>query len=169
MKKIKILTIALLSLLFFNQVYAVCPICTVAVGAGVGLSRWLGIDDSIIGLWIGGLIVSMIVWTIAWLKSKNISFKGLGLITTISWYLLTIIPLYFMDIIGHPLNSLCNCGLDKLLMGVIVGSLGFWFAAEWYFYLKEKNNGRAYFPFQKVVMPISPLVIMSIIFYLITR
>lgn len=32
---------------------AVCPVCTVAVGTGVGLSRWLGVDDTITGLWLG--------------------------------------------------------------------------------------------------------------------
>ncbi|MCX6758247.1 MAG: hypothetical protein NTX14_00895, partial [Candidatus Nealsonbacteria bacterium] len=55
------------SLLTARPALAVCPICTVAVGAGLGLSRWFGIDDSISGLWIGGLIVSFILWTIDWL------------------------------------------------------------------------------------------------------
>ena len=50
--------------------YAICPICTLAVGAGVGLSRWLGVDDTVTGLWIGGLTVSMILWTIFWADKK---------------------------------------------------------------------------------------------------
>jgi len=53
-----------------QKVLAVCPLCTVAVGAGVGLSRWLGIDDVITGLWIGGLIVSLIAWSENWLDKK---------------------------------------------------------------------------------------------------
>ena len=36
-----------------------CPVCAVAVGFGLGLSRWLKIDDAISGLWIGALIVSL--------------------------------------------------------------------------------------------------------------
>lgn len=74
-----------------------------------------------------------------------------------------------MNIMGHPLNTFCNCGIDKLLIGIVSGSISFWFGAIWYFYLKEKNNGHAYFPFQKVVMPISPLIILSIIFYFLTK
>ncbi|BFT94174.1 MAG: hypothetical protein MNSN_07740 [Minisyncoccus archaeiphilus] len=159
---------ALFFLFLFDKVQAVCPICTVAVGAGVGLSRWLGIDDSIIGLWVGGLTVSMIVWTISWLESKKIGFTGMNFLSTILWYALMVIPLYFMGIIGHPYNALGTYGIDKLLMGIVIGSIGFYFGAEWYFYLKEKNGGHAYFPFQKVVMPISPLILMSIVFYLIT-
>ena len=42
-----------LGLFFAIPAKAICPVCTVAVGAGIGLSRWLGIDDSITGLWIG--------------------------------------------------------------------------------------------------------------------
>lgn len=171
MKKISIyfLSILAFNFLFAKKALAVCPICAVAVGTGVGLSRWLGIDDSITGLWIGGLTVSMITWTISWFDRKNINFKGKNIITAIGYYLLIVVPLYFMEIIGNPLNSLCGCGLDKLLLGVIAGSVSFYFGASWYFYLKEKNSGHAYFPFQKVVMPISPLIILSIIFYFLTK
>jgi hypothetical protein len=174
MKKIFILMLSIIgaSLLFAKQALAVCPICTVAVGVGVGLSRWLGIDDTITGLWVGGLIVSMIAWTESWLEKKNIRFKGRIFVNIFAYYALIIIPLYYSGIIGHPLNKLfCFCGfnIDKLFFGIFTGSLAFWFGAEWYFYLKEKNSGHSYFPFQKVVLPISPLIIMSIIFYLLTK
>ncbi len=61
-----------------------CPVCTIAVGAGIGLSRWLGVDDLISGLWIGGLIVSLIGMTILWLNKKNLknNFLRLAIIIT---------------------------------------------------------------------------------------
>ncbi len=158
-----------LSFIFAKKALAVCPICTLAVGTGVGLSRWLGIDDTITGLWIGGFVVSMITWTLSWFDKKNIRFKGRVIATIVGYYLLIIVPLYFAGIIGSPLNTLCACGLDKLLLGIIVGSFGFWFGASWYYYLKEKHGGRAYFPFQKVAMPIGPLIILTIIFYFLTK
>jgi hypothetical protein len=174
MKKLPIYLLVTLGLsfTFAKEALAVCPLCTVVVGAGVGLSRWLGIDDSITGLWIGGLIVSMIIWTISWLDKKNISFKGKTIITVLAYYFLIIFPLYFIGLIGHGENSLlCWCGFhfDKLSLGIIVGSIGFWFGASWYNYLKERHGGRAYFPFQKVVMPVGPLIILSIIFYFLTK
>jgi len=171
MKKIAIyfLSIFAVSFLFAQKVLAVCPICTVAVGLGVGFSRWLGIDDVITGLWVGGLIVSMITWTEDWLERKNIRFKGRIFVNILAYYALTIIPLYYSGIIGNPLNTLSVFGLDKLLFGIIAGSLAFWFGASWYFHLKEKNNGHAYFPFQKVVMPILPLIILSVIYYFLTK
>lgn len=168
----KIFSVSGLSLVFLSlaqKVWAVCPICTVGVTIGVGLSRWLGIDDTITGLWIGGLVVSMITWTLSWLDKKNIKFKGRMIITILAYYLLIVVPLYFTNIIGNPLNTLCACGLDKLLFGIIIGSFAFWFGASWYYYLKKKNNNKAYFPFQKVLMPIAPLIILSIIFYFLTK
>jgi hypothetical protein len=173
MKKIELVSLSILGLglLMVKPALAVCPICTIAVGAGVGFSRWLGIDDMITGLWIGGLIVSMITWTESWLEKKNIRFKGRTLLNILGYYVLVIIPLYYSGIIGHPLNTLCFCGvdIDRLLFGIIVGSLAFWLGAEWYYHMKEKNGGHAYFPFQKVVMPVSPLIILSIIFYFIIK
>lgn len=158
-----------LCLMFAKQALAVCPVCTIAVGAGVGFSRWIGIDDSITGLWIGGLTVSIVIWTISWFDKKNIRFRGRGVLIILGCYLLIVVPLYFMGMIGDPINALCACFLDKLSIGILVGSLAFWFGASWYYYLKEKNGGHAYFPFQKVVMPVSPLIIMSIIFYFLTK
>ncbi len=171
MKKLLIFLLSLFAFGLFGvkQALAVCPICTIAVTAGVGLSRWLGIDDSITGLWIGGLTVSMITWTMSWYEKKNIKFKGKGILTIFGYYLLIVVPLFFIGMIGNPLNMICACGADKLLIGIVIGSLGFWAGVEWYFHLKTKNNGHAYFPFQKVVMPVSPLIILSIIFYYLTK
>lgn len=167
-KAISILTILGAGLLLARPALAVCPVCTLAVAAGVGLSRWLGIDDTITGLWIGGLIVSMITWTLSWLDKKQIRFIGRSIITAIGYYALVVVPLYFMGVIGNPANAIYLSWLDKLLLGIIVGSAGFWAGASWYYYLK-KNNSHAYFPFQKVVMPIAPLIILSVLFYFLTK
>lgn len=157
---------------FAEKAFTMCPICTAAAGTAIGLSRWLGIDDSITGLWIGGLIVSMIIWTINWLDKKNIKFKGRAFVITLGYYLLIVIPLYFMVIRGNSSNLLrvgVSGEIDKLLLGIIAGSFSFWFGASWHYFLKEKNQGKAYFPFQKVVMPIAPLLILSLIFYFLTK
>ncbi len=109
----------------------------------------------------------MIMWTINWLNKKNIHFKGRKIITTLGYYLLIVIPLYWIGIMGHPLNILW--GVDKILLGTIIGSLGFLGAGLWYYRLKAKNGGHAYFPFQKVAMPVGTLLILSLIFYFLTR
>lgn len=142
-----------------------CPVCTVAVISGIGLSRWLGIDDSISGLWIGALLIVLSYWTTKWLNRKNINFKGLGLLTLVVYYISILIPLYLQDIAGHPFNKIW--GIDKLVFGLIAGAAVFYSGVLLSDYLKKRNDGKAYFPFQKVVLPISPLIIISIVFYLI--
>jgi len=157
-------------LIFFGTITAgiakaVCPVCTIAVTTCVGLARWLKIDDSITGLWIGGLIVSLIAWTIDYLNRKNIRFGGRKPLVAIGYYVLVIVPLYFTGIIGHPLNKCW--GIDKLLMGIIIGSVVFTVAALLHNYLKNKNNNKSYFPLQKVAFPVGFLAITSLITYLI--
>lgn len=147
--------------------FAICPICTIAVGAGIGLTEYLGIDDTIAGLWIGGLNVSLIVWTVGWLNKKNIKFFGRKPLIAIFYYALTILPLYFKGMLGNDLNKIW--GYDKIIFGVVVGSIAFAIGALSYAYLKKRNGDKAYFPFQKVVMPVLPLIILSIIFYFITK
>nr|MDA3802631.1 hypothetical protein [Patescibacteria group bacterium] len=166
MKKVyKFLPVILLaSFLFAKNTLAVCPICTIAVGAGVGFSRYLGIDDVVSGLWVGGLLASMVSWTESWLTKKKINFKGRLIVDILFYYLIVIIPLYYSGMIGNPNNTIGSYGIDKLLFGIIVGSISFWFGASWYFQIKRNNGGHAYFPFQKVVMPISPLIILSILY-----
>lgn len=170
MKKISLSLTIITSFLIALPAKAICPVCVVAVGAGLGLSEYLGIDDTIAGAWIGGLLVAMSVWTINWFNKKNWHFgqKDLrDIVVFILYYVLTIWPLYAQNLMGHPDNRLW--GIDKLLLGIIAGSLFFAASAAWYNYLKKKNNGRAYFPFQKVAMPLGSLVILSFIFYLIVR
>jgi hypothetical protein len=146
---------------------AVCPVCTIAVGTGVGLSRWLGVDDAITGLWLGGLIVSLIIWSVFWMDARNIRFRGRALITTITYYLLICVPLYFGGMLGHPENAFL--GMDKLMLGMGAGSLAFLAGACWYQRLKNKHEGHAIFPFQKVVMPVAPLLILSVVFHFLIQ
>jgi hypothetical protein len=168
MKRILLFTFYfLIFTLLAQQASAVCPVCTVAVVAGVGLSRWLGIDDTVTGIWIGGLTVSLIAWTLNWFSKKHYDFFGKRTSTIVGYFFLIIMPLYWMDIIGHPLNKLW--GVDKLLLGIIFGSFIFWGGERFCCWLKKRNEGKAHFPFQKVAIPIIFLIIASLIFYFITK
>ena len=151
---------------FAYSAQAVCPVCVVAVSACVGLSQYLGIDDTISGLWIGGLLLSVTIWTIDWLKRKNVRFYGRKILTVAFFYIFTIGPLYKSEMIGHPSNMLW--GFDKLLLGIILGSIAFLLAVFLNECLKKRNGDKVFFPFQKVVMPIVILGILSGVFYSLT-
>ncbi len=162
----KILTLFLA--LFFaaaGSVKAVCPVCVVAVGGGLGISRWLGVDDAISSLWIGALLAAMSLWTIDWIQKKNWKFVFYKAVTWVLYYGLTVGPLYYYGLIGHPLNKIF--GIDKILFGVILGTAVFLGGVWLNLFLKLKNNGKQYFNYQKVVVPFLSLVAASLILYLI--
>lgn len=146
---------------------AVCPVCALAVGAGVGFTKWLGIDDTITGLWIGGLTASLIAWTVSFLTRHNIVFYGRKILVTVFYFASMVGGLSYSGYIGHPFNKLW--GMDKLLLGIGIGAIAFAFGCYLYRRSKEKNNGHARFAFQKVVYPVGVLVVLSLIFYGITR
>ena len=165
MKRVFFLLFLILSLILANNAIAVCPACTLAVGAGLGLSRWLKIDDLISGIWVGALIVSLTFWTDDFLKKKKINIKFSHLIILVIYLLLVILPLYFSGIIGHPLNTIL--GIDKLILGTFLGIILFYLANYLNNYLKSKNNNKVYFAYQKVIIPVGILLISSLIIFLI--
>lgn len=147
--------------------HAICPVCTVAVGAGLGLARWLGVDDTVTGLWIGALTVSMSAWTVNWLAKKKWRFQPNFWLVLAAYAALIFLPLWHQGIVGHPLNTLW--GIDKVLLGSVIGAVVFALMVRAYEILKKRNGGHAHFPFQKVAMPIAPLLALSLAFYLITK
>jgi hypothetical protein len=129
------------------------------------VSRWLGISDLISALWIGGLLASMSLWIINWMNKKKISFKWADEIIFASFYLMAIIPLWISGAIGSPLNTLF--GADKIILGITAGTVVFIVTELSYENMKKKNNGRALFLFQKVVMPFAVLAVFSALMFLV--
>lgn len=165
-------TILALTLALTRPAYAVCPVCTVAVVGGLGLSRWLGIDDSITGVWTGGLMISLTLWTVSWLEKKNFTWlKRIGntaryVLIFLFWILFTYVPLWYSGIIGHPFNRIF--GIDKLIFGSIVGA-GAFLLGVWADKKEREIKGQILFNFQRVVFPVTALVIASLVMYFLTK
>lgn len=145
-----------------------CPVCTVTVIAGLGISRLLGIDDLISSLWIGGFILSFSFVTINWIAKRwpKIDTKYYKLPLVASIYLLVLIPLKLNHSIGIARNTLW--GVDKILLGTFVGSLVF-LAGIWADKKERQIKGRQLLKFQRVVFPVLGLIISSLVFYFITK
>lgn len=145
-----------------------CPVCTVTVVAGLGLSRLLGIDDVIISIWIGALILSLSYVTYNWISKKWPRFQNIYylVLTAIIMYAFTIIPLLLNGSIGMKTNCLWN--IDKILLGISIGSVTF-LLGVWADKKERKIKNKQLFPYQKVVFPVALLIIVSIIFYFITK
>lgn len=160
------ITFTLASIFIARKAYAFCPVCTLAIGAGLVLLEKYGVDNTISGVWIGALTLSSAFWTVNWLKKKNITFPYITPAMIVFYYACVIWPLWYKDVIGLPGKSLW--GIDKVVLGMAFGSVFFYLGGLWYEKIKAKNGGHAWFPFQKIVWAISPLIILSAIFYFMT-
>jgi len=162
-KKITPLFLSLLAFLISaSPVNAQCPVCIVTIGGSVLLSRYLGIDDLIVGIWSGGLILSLGLWTSTFIKRTFI--KGQKWILTALLWITTVLGLKQAGFIGNPTCKIH--GHDKLLTGIIAGTIVFLLAYATDFVLRKlnKNNpGKAFFPYQRVVIPVLLLIIATLI------
>lgn len=143
---------------FSGSLQAVCPLCTLAVGAGAGFLQRLGVDDSIIGLWIGAVFASLVAWTIIFLSGIHIRFLGRKPLVVLLYGAL------FWWMLSH--NNMLN---TKIFLSIPVGIVVFASGAAGYNYIKAKNGGRANFPLQKVVMPLGLLMVVSLVLWCITK
>lgn len=146
---------------------AVCPVCTVAVGAGLEGARLLGVDDVITGIWAGGLTLSLFFWTAGWLKKRGVKSAFWQIVVPFVFYYSLLGMVYLFPSVVFGANTLW--GIDKFLLGAIVGTVAFYLGARWYIKIKRDNGGHAKFAFQKVVVPLSFLLIATVIFWFITK
>lgn len=145
-----------------------CPVCTVTVIAGLGLSRLLGIDDVITSIWIGAFVLSFSFVTTAWIDKKwpklEIGKWKLQIIALM--YLLVLVPLKLNGSVGIAGNILW--GIDKILFGTVIGSASF-LIGIWIDKKVRKDQGKQLFDFQKVVFPVLAIIISSLVFYFVTK
>lgn len=145
-----------------------CPICTVTVIAGLGISRLLGIDDLITSIWIGGFILSFSFITIDWIGKKwpRLKVNNYQLPIIVLMYLLVLVPLKLNHSIGIALNKLW--GIDKIILGTFIGSIvfliGIWADKK----VRKMGGGKQLFIYQKVVFPVFSLILASVVFYFLT-
>ena len=139
-----------------------CAVCTVAVGASLEIARHYGVDDCVVGVWAGALLALLGYWLILWFEKKNWNFAGRDFwlmalsVGSIGFMYISEIP-YSPQIIGVFY-------LDPLLFSTILGALTFIYVSKFYQYMKAKNGGHAHFPFEKVVLPVLALVLLSLYF-----
>src|SRR3989344_2574827 len=116
-KMLGLFLIPLLSLIaIIPSVMAHCPLCTAATVVGVGVTRSLGWDDSIVGVFVGAMIVSSALWINNILKKKNIGGNNLLRVSsiTLATLILTILTFYYAGLFG-PGNTFRIFGMEKIL------------------------------------------------------
>ena len=156
--------------LLFGAMYAMsgvanpaCAVCTVAIGAGLDVARRFGVVDSVVGLWAGAMLALLGYWTLKFMDKRKWHFFGRDVLVM----LLSIAMIGFVYLGVVDYNPVSVCGvlvMDPVLFGTVCGALIFILTSKFYQWLKKKNGGHAHFPFEKVVLPVAVLALVSWLF-----
>ncbi|MDO4162235.1 MAG: hypothetical protein Q4D80_04440 [Pseudomonadota bacterium] len=155
-----IFSLIILAALFYTlPSYAnpACPVCTVGVAVGLEIARNMGVDDGVIGVWAGALLMLVGYWTILWCDKKNWNFKFRNQIL-IALSLSMIAGIYVKELTYTP-KPILIFYLDPFLFCTLLGAAVLAYSSVLYQWMKAKNGGHAHFPFEKVVLPIAALAL----------
>jgi hypothetical protein len=155
---IAVLLLSTIYLLLATPTFAQCPVCIITVGGGMFIAKELGIDDFLVSLWISGLNTAISFWLSTKIKHRVFSILMLNL--TLSYFI-------FTNKTGSVTNQIF--GLDKIISGHILGMF-IWFLGIFVDRKSRRlNGGKILFPYQKVVFPISILIIFTLLFKLLFK
>lgn len=147
--------------MLIKPVYATCPVCVVAVGGGLWIAEKLGVDDLIAAIWIGAFVTAAAIALAG--KFRLLKLPKPEVSWSIIFYFLTLATLQLQGILNDPYCKIW--GICKIWLGITIGTVFFWLGFLLDRFLRSKNNGKAFFPFQKVVLPIAIILAISLIFY----
>ena len=152
-------------MLFVKQALAnpACAVCTIAVGASLEIARKLGVDDSVVGVWAGAFLVLLGYWTIKWFDKKGWNFKGRDLMVLVAS--VAMIGFMYISKLEYHAEVIGVFYLDPFLFSTIAGAVVLVVSSDFYQWMKKKNGGHAHFPFEKVVVPVLALFLLSMYFY----
>ncbi|KKU03673.1 MAG: hypothetical protein UX88_C0023G0015 [Candidatus Woesebacteria bacterium GW2011_GWC2_47_16] len=164
MKKILVFVLGLVSPLFFAPAaLAHCPLCVAGAGAGLSLSRLLGIDDSITGVWLAAFLGAVSFWTeTALIKDKELKLILRPLIY-IGIFVATIWSFYKFNLIVTHGEIF---GLHKLTFGMIAGGILF-YLVDVIDDLSIKKYGKVFFPYQRIIVSLGSMLLLSIGIYIL--
>ena len=136
------------------------PICAIGIASGLAISRWLGIDDLTLGLWIGALILSFSIQFDIFLSKKGKSFPLSFWAIFLGTSALSFLPI-LKTITSDPS---CNIlGFPRVICGSVLGALMLFLVDKVNLFVIDKHNKKVYFYYQKAIIPIIALIIISMI------
>lgn len=159
------LGVFLSSLLLSMKAFAnpACVVCTVAIGASLSIARYFGVDDCVVGVWTGAMLAIIGYWTIRFCEKKNWNFKFRDSILMI--LSVGMVGFMYMSQLTYTPIIIGFLYIDSFLLTNILGAVALIASMNLYAWMKERNGGHAHFPFEKVVVPLVCVFLVSLIFH----
>lgn len=161
---------AFLSMLFISakaMANPACPVCMVTIGTSLWVAEKLGLDKCVIGVWSGALLAIVGYFLIRWFNKKNWRFPARDAVLMVL-SVGSISMMYLPQMPGGLIYDPIIIGflyIDSFLLSNIIGAVVFILGVHFYEWMKAKNGGHAHFPFEKVVVPVAMIALVSLLFY----
>ena len=141
-----------------------CAVCTVAIGASLSIARKMGVHDEVVGVWAGAMLAIVGYWVMRWCDKRHWHFRYRDpLIMGLS--IASVGLMYFGDLVYNPKLFLGFLYIDSFLFATVVGAFVFIGSMKFYEWMKARNGGHAHFPFEKVVVPVLSVFVVSLLFH----
>lgn len=154
-KLIAFLSVPGIFLLMPKVAFAHCPLCVAGAAAGVTLTRWVGVDDSITGVWLAAFLGAISFWTDSALSRRKKIPYSKPLIYII-FFGLTIWSFYKFQLVIRMTQIF---GFDKLTFGMLTGGI--------LFYLVDLIKIKHYFNYQRIVISLGSMAALSLAIYIL--
>lgn len=148
-------------LVFASSIFAHCPLCVAGTGAGLALSRWLGIDDSISGVWIAAFLGAISLWFASTLKKKYLPLQEL--VIYVGVFGITLWSFYAFNLIDKHAGLIM--GIPKLTFGIVTGGIVFYLMETGNTFIKKKR-GKVLFAYQPIVFSLVAMLVLSAAIYI---
>lgn len=157
MKKIKyFITAAIIFFFSPNPVFAHCPLCVAGAGAGLSISRFLGIDDSITGIWFAAFLGATALWGANSLKKKIVPLQDTFIY--ILTFVATIWSFYQFNLVNEHAGLIM--GIPKIVFGMVTGGVLF-YLVDVANHLIRKVRGKVLFSYQPIIFSLGAMLVLS--------
>lgn len=146
-------------MIFVKPILAQCPVCIITVGGGMFIAKKFGVDDLYMSLWLSALNTVIALWMAPKFKIKLINNPIFLSILFLAFSLL-----YFQTTSQFGAITNTIFGINKVIFGHILGLFLVIAGSFTDKYIKSKREGKVLFYYQKVVFPLSYLIISTLIF-----
>lgn len=141
-----------------------CPVCMVTVGASLYIAEKSGLDLCAIGAWSGALLAIFGYFCIRYFNKKKWRFAGRDIL--LMFLSIASIGFMYFGKLTYTPSIIGILYIDPFLFSNIAGFLIFILGIHLYEFMKAHNDGHAHFPFEKVVVPVACVAVVSYLLYL---